>query len=223
MQMTVTFTRWKPERNFYTDNLDCLFEFSVVDSSLIGTPREIGSKHIVRVTITDTLMNDWNLAGAEGSGITEEMVKVAFQGAEEYISEQLRKGLLSEKELPSLFMSTKDFPSSCPYNIANIHYPEKTTFEVTIDERIDQPHELNQARGGPKAVILTALPVEYKAVRTHLTDLQEETHPQGTVYEIGRFSSIIRSWEVGIVEIGEGNPAAALEAERAIQYFKPDV
>jgi hypothetical protein len=75
------------------------------------------------------------------------------------------------------------------------------------------PQELDQARGIPKAIILTALPVEYRAVRVHLTDLQEEIHPQGTVYEKGKFSSAIHSWEVGIVEIGEGNPAAAMEAE----------
>jgi nucleoside phosphorylase len=168
-------------------------------------------------------MNQWNLAGAEWSGVTEEMIKVAFQSAEEYISEQLKKGSLSEKELPPLYMSIKDFPPSCPYNIANIHYPEKTTFEVTIDDRIDQLQELDQAKGIPKAVILTALSVEFKAVSAHLTNLQEETHTQGTVYERGRFSSADRSWEVVIVEIGQGNPAAAMEAERAIQQFKPNV
>jgi nucleoside phosphorylase len=75
----------------------------------------------------------------------------------------------------------------------------------------------------PCAVILTALPVEYLAVRAHLTELQEEVHPQGTIYERGRFGEEGQSWEVGLVEIGAGNPGAALEAERAIAHFKPEV
>lgn len=75
----------------------------------------------------------------------------------------------------------------------------------------------------PCAVILTALPVEYLAVRDHLTALQEEVHPQGTIYERGQFAGEGQSWEVGLVEIGAGNPGAALEAERAIAYFKPEV
>jgi nucleoside phosphorylase len=75
----------------------------------------------------------------------------------------------------------------------------------------------------PCAVILTALPVEYLAVRTHLSDLREETNSQGTVYERGRFEANGQVWEVGIVEIGAGNAGAAMEAERAIAYFTPDV
>jgi len=75
----------------------------------------------------------------------------------------------------------------------------------------------------PRAVILTALPVEYLAVRAHLTALQEETHPQGTIYERGRFTAEDQIWAIGIVEIGAGNPGAALEAERAINYFNPDI
>ena len=75
----------------------------------------------------------------------------------------------------------------------------------------------------PCVVILTALPVEYLAVRDRLTDRCEETHPQGTIYERGRFVGATQVWDVGIVEIGPGNVGAALEAERAIAHFKPAV
>ncbi|MUG93715.1 hypothetical protein F7734_15320 [Scytonema sp. UIC 10036] len=72
-------------------------------------------------------------------------------------------------------------------------------------------------------VILTAIDVEYMAVRSHLTDLQEMVHSQGTVYEQGKFTANSKSWEVGIVEIGAGNSGAAMEAERAIAYFNPSI
>lgn len=75
----------------------------------------------------------------------------------------------------------------------------------------------------PRVVVLTAIRVEYQAVRTHLTNIHEEVHPQGTIYERGTFSSQDRSWDVVIGEIGAGNPGAALEAERAISHFKPQV
>lgn len=75
-----------------------------------------------------------------------------------------------------------------------------------------------------KVVVLTALPAEYKAVRAHLSNLREETHAFGTVYEVGDFKSRSGSdWEVSLVEIGAGNVKAAAEVERAIQHFGPDV
>ncbi|MGB8701631.1 MAG: 5'-methylthioadenosine/S-adenosylhomocysteine nucleosidase [Thermosynechococcaceae cyanobacterium] len=75
----------------------------------------------------------------------------------------------------------------------------------------------------PCAVILTALPVEYLAVRAYLTDLQEDIHAKGTIYERGQFAAQSQTWDVGIVEIGAGNSGAALEAERAIAHFNPSV
>ena len=75
----------------------------------------------------------------------------------------------------------------------------------------------------PCAVILTALPVEYVAVRDHLANLREEMHPQGTIYERGKFFANGNWWEVGIVDVGAGNAGAGVEAERAIAYFQPSI
>lgn len=74
-----------------------------------------------------------------------------------------------------------------------------------------------------RAIILTALPIEYQAVRAHLTDLHEEVHEQGTVYETGRFTSENGNWAILLVEAGANNQRATLEAERAIQHFQPHV
>jgi nucleoside phosphorylase len=75
----------------------------------------------------------------------------------------------------------------------------------------------------PRAVILTAIPLEYQAVRLHLSGILEETHPKGNVYEKGFFKGEYNDWEVGISEVGAGNNTCALQTERAISYFNPDV
>jgi len=71
-----------------------------------------------------------------------------------------------------------------------------------------------------KVVVLTALPLEYKAVRAHLSALQRRSHHAGTEFEIGRLGSGVG--RVAIAEIGEGNSGAAALAERAIATFEPD-
>jgi nucleoside phosphorylase len=74
-----------------------------------------------------------------------------------------------------------------------------------------------------RAVILTALPVEYLAVKDHLANPREFVHGKGTVYEQGTFATQGGVWEVAIAEIGAGNANAAAEAERAINQFSPSV
>lgn len=74
-----------------------------------------------------------------------------------------------------------------------------------------------------RALVLTAIQVEFKAVRAHLRDLHEEHHEQGNIYERGTFETEGGNWEVLIVQTGATNQQAALETERAIQHFKPNV
>ncbi len=75
----------------------------------------------------------------------------------------------------------------------------------------------------PHAVILTAHPIDYQAVCSHLSNCKEEIHPQGTVYELGEFSVGEQIWKVAIAEIDNSNTSAASETERAIKHFQPDV
>src|SRR5947209_12369560 len=74
-----------------------------------------------------------------------------------------------------------------------------------------------------EVLILTALPVEYQAVLAHLQDVQEVTHPEGTVYEWGTFTGQDRIWRVVVAEIGMGGPKAASETERAISFFHAQI
>ena len=96
---------------------------------------------------------------------------------------------------------------------------EELTETPVEQEQVQSRREAQNLR----AVILTAIPVEFVAVRAHLTDLQEEIHSEGTIYERGSFLSNGQLWQVGIVEVGAGNAEAAVETKRAIDYFKPSV
>jgi len=78
--------------------------------------------------------------------------------------------------------------------------------------------------GSPRrALILTALSVEFKAVQAHLHDVREDEDAVGTVYEVGRFGSGKSAWDVCIAQVGVGNPEAAAAVERALAYFPPQV
>ncbi len=102
--------------------------------------------------------------------------------------------------------------------------PQNKVFQLQSSAPNNQEINLRpQSQNLPCAVILTAIPVEYMAVSKHLRDLKEETHPQGTIYEQGKFIANSKVWDVVIVEIGAGNSTASLEAERAINHFNPHV
>ncbi len=68
-------------------------------------------------------------------------------------------------------------------------------------------------------VVLTALNVEYRAVRRHLTDVRRQDHEHGTVFEVGRLAGSEAT--VALAVVGEGNVAAAVLTERAIGMLRP--
>ncbi|WP_370971979.1 purine phosphorylase [Amycolatopsis sp. cg9] len=72
----------------------------------------------------------------------------------------------------------------------------------------------------PVVVILTALDVEYEAVRTHLGSLREVMHEKGTLFEVG--SPPEGTGSIALAITGQGNPAAGILAERAIGMFAPE-
>ncbi|MEU5419366.1 5'-methylthioadenosine/S-adenosylhomocysteine nucleosidase [Streptomyces sp. NPDC001407] len=68
-------------------------------------------------------------------------------------------------------------------------------------------------------VILTALNLEYQAVRRKLTDPQVHRHERGTRFEVGTVQGT--SCRVALGLTNKGNHSAAVIAERAIQEFSP--
>lgn len=70
---------------------------------------------------------------------------------------------------------------------------------------------------------MTALGLEYMAARDFLSNLETLVHPAGTVYERGVFDADDVIWNVVLVEAGMGNNIAAIETNRALDYFRPVV
>ncbi|GGO24008.1 5'-methylthioadenosine/S-adenosylhomocysteine nucleosidase [Microbispora bryophytorum] len=68
-------------------------------------------------------------------------------------------------------------------------------------------------------VILTALDLEYQAIRKRLLDPELHRHQHGTRFEIGRLSN--SHCRLALAHVGTGNQSAAVLAERAIAEFAP--
>jgi nucleoside phosphorylase len=71
----------------------------------------------------------------------------------------------------------------------------------------------------PTVAVLTALPLEYKAVHAHLTDVRKREHPRGTRAAIGQLPGT--PWSVALVEMGEGTLTAAALTERVMTWLEP--
>jgi nucleoside phosphorylase len=72
-----------------------------------------------------------------------------------------------------------------------------------------------------KAVVATALRLEFEAVAEHLQDREEVQH-RGSIYERGFFEGKHSTWDVLVLEAGAGNATIGVELERAISYANPE-
>ena len=74
-----------------------------------------------------------------------------------------------------------------------------------------------------KVVVLTALGVEYAAVRAHLAGVRLRRTRSGTRYDVGLVPGEHLDWEVYLGEVGMGNSGAAAEVAGAIETFSPQL
>jgi nucleoside phosphorylase len=79
-----------------------------------------------------------------------------------------------------------------------------------------------QARKERFAVVLCALPVEYSAIRSLLSELRDATEG-GPKQEVGVYRASDATWQVLISATQHGNVTAATAATRALEHFKPDL
>ncbi|MGW7689952.1 phosphorylase family protein [Streptomyces asiaticus] len=70
-------------------------------------------------------------------------------------------------------------------------------------------------------VVLTALEVEYRAVRAHLEDPRPVQAERGALFEVGVFREGSEERSVAIHMTGPGNPGAGVSVERAAALFTP--
>jgi nucleoside phosphorylase len=79
-----------------------------------------------------------------------------------------------------------------------------------------------EAKGLRRALIVTALPIEMAAVRSHLTHVGSCLGRDGCVYEVGEFSGVSADWLVVVAESGAGTHPAqnvVTYAHAAFRHF----
>jgi adenosylhomocysteine nucleosidase len=101
--------------------------------------------------------------------------------------------------------------------------PFRANNRIQLEDLEDAVRRATAPRRPAVAVVLTALDVEYRAMRAQLVDVTPTQSRQGTRFEVGHLGGDHLDWEVAIAQIGPGNTGAAIEATQALETFQPDV
>jgi len=131
MQKRVTVNlQGKHRMDWATDNFECLFVVSIVDTCFVGQPRERSetARHEMTVGMTWKLRVNWSL---DSDGAEMDAVKVLFEHSIEYVKGRLQNGLPLEDEL---LLTMENSAVRCPYDISRIADPTTpASFEVCVE------------------------------------------------------------------------------------------
>lgn len=125
---TISFLEYERLANV-GDYEEFLFRFSLVDTTLIGTPEEsaLTTPVPVFVKISRTLQNTWRLQ-------LPDLVKILFEYAKRHLMEQVSKGAPVDDARVDLNSSTA--PAKCPYDSARVAMDPGSSFEVDVKRNL---------------------------------------------------------------------------------------
>jgi nucleoside phosphorylase/tetratricopeptide (TPR) repeat protein len=75
----------------------------------------------------------------------------------------------------------------------------------------------------PRVLLITAIDPEFAAARAHFNFVGTDVDDKGTIYTLGTFDGRFHTWDIGLIQVDQGNArSAALTALGAV-HFQPDV
>jgi nucleoside phosphorylase len=86
-----------------------------------------------------------------------------------------------------------------------------------------RPPQRRTSSPEPWAVVFTALEVEYTAVRAYLDTPVRQHEERGTLYEVGKLPGVHGDWRIALTQTGPGSTMAALQFDRAVRVFAPEI
>ena len=123
---TLTFLRYEqlPKAGDY---LEVVFDFSVVDTSLVSRPGEIihTSQARIAVKMSRTLQATWHLESPQ-------LEKVLFEHASRHLLQRVSDGVFF-KESDHVDLNTSTAPAACPYDPDRIVMTPGITYKVEVE------------------------------------------------------------------------------------------
>jgi len=118
------------QESFDTDVWSYRFPFSIVETSLLGSPEEKSrtQQYVVTIGLSRELRVNWRVGEVDES----ELVKLLFEFGKRHVFEKLQHGSLTEEE--ELLLTTQNSPQECPFEISRIADPEGASFDVEVDQ-----------------------------------------------------------------------------------------